>query len=205
MKVLLWDQTWKYEFRRVEAGRVEVRHHATRFRGPWPVGLAVLLHQRYVLWACERYLNSDVFGSEDSDAQQEYLARVPLRTVQAFLRQLRDEKARALEAQRKDPRETAAAVARTEAQLDTLARLEQAPPPVAVARRAVAAAGALDAASLKLVAGAEMHEVLAAAREDARRNAAVGAAVDTLRSAPELEFQQRPRPRRISTGTYRGV
>jgi hypothetical protein len=62
-KILLWDQTWTYGFRQLEDGKVEVYHHGHEFTGPWPIRVIVWLHQRYVLWACERLVNSEAFCS----------------------------------------------------------------------------------------------------------------------------------------------
>jgi len=76
-KVLLWDQTWTYGFRCHEGGLVEVYHHGNDFYGPWPVRLIVQLHQRYVLWACNRLINSEAFGNDEdgfwADKKQEML------------------------------------------------------------------------------------------------------------------------------------
>jgi hypothetical protein len=67
-KRLLWDQTWTFGFRRLEDGRYEVYHQGHKFYGPWPVRLIILIHQRYVIWACEKYLSCEAFGSEADDA-----------------------------------------------------------------------------------------------------------------------------------------
>jgi len=73
VKVLLWDQTWTYGFRRLPSGTVEVFHRGEKFHGPWPIRLIVFFHQFYVIWACEKWINSDLFGSEveDIDKQQD--------------------------------------------------------------------------------------------------------------------------------------
>ena len=47
-KILLWDQTWKFEMNRLEDGRYEVKHVCTKFQGPFPIRLIIWLHQRYV-------------------------------------------------------------------------------------------------------------------------------------------------------------
>jgi hypothetical protein len=67
-KILLWDQTWTFGFRRLEDGQYEVYHKGHKFVGPWPVRVIVWFHQRYVLRACERYVNSMSFASEEDDA-----------------------------------------------------------------------------------------------------------------------------------------
>jgi len=67
-KILLWDQTWTFGFRRLEDGRTEVYHQGHKFYGPWPVRIIIYIHQKYVIWACEKYLSCEAFGSEADDA-----------------------------------------------------------------------------------------------------------------------------------------
>ena len=56
----------------------QVHHRGEKFYGPWPVRLAISLHQRYVLWACDKFINSPAFGTGDIDRQEEELATIPL-------------------------------------------------------------------------------------------------------------------------------
>jgi len=86
---MLWDQTWTYGFNRHEDGTVEVYHHGEKFVGPWPIRLIVFFHQHYVLWACEKYINGDAFGTDDIDLQQEELACLPLHVFKEFIAKLR--------------------------------------------------------------------------------------------------------------------
>jgi hypothetical protein len=74
MKILLWDQTWNYGFKRLEDGRYEVFHYGEKFYGPWPIRLIVFFHQYYVLWACEKYINGNAFGTDDLDAKEEQMS-----------------------------------------------------------------------------------------------------------------------------------
>jgi hypothetical protein len=70
-KTMLWDQTWTFGFRRLPDGRTEVYHEGHDFQGPWPVRIIIHLHQKFVLWACQNYVNSKAFGSEEDDAMEE--------------------------------------------------------------------------------------------------------------------------------------
>lgn len=87
VKVLLWDQTWTYGFRRLQSGTIEVFHRGEKFHGPWPIRLIVFFHQFYVIWACEKYVNSDLFGSEveDTDKQQDALSCIMLYAVKEMV------------------------------------------------------------------------------------------------------------------------
>jgi len=69
-KILLWDQTWTFGFRRLEDGRYEVYHTGHSFWGPWPVRIIIHLHQRYLLWACKDLMTSKWFASEADDAME---------------------------------------------------------------------------------------------------------------------------------------
>lgn len=91
IKVLLWDQTWDFGYTRKEGSDVcEVYHHGESFYGPWPVHLAVELHQRYVLWACEQHINSPAFGGDELEVIEEQTANVPLHVLRGFLSDLGD-------------------------------------------------------------------------------------------------------------------
>jgi len=78
-KLMLWDQTWKFEFDRLESGEYKVTHKCTKFAGPFVVRFIVWLHQKYVIWACEQYINKTDFGKEDADMddQQWIIANIP--------------------------------------------------------------------------------------------------------------------------------
>jgi hypothetical protein len=66
-KFLLWDQIWTYGMKCRPDGTTEIYHHGHDFYGPWPIRLIIWAHQRYVIWACERLINSPAFGTEDDD------------------------------------------------------------------------------------------------------------------------------------------
>jgi hypothetical protein len=85
-KIMLWDQTWKFEFDRLENGDYEVTHRCTKFAGPFPVRFIVWLHQKYVIWACEKYINKTDFGVEDADIdeQQAIIANIPVHLAKEF-------------------------------------------------------------------------------------------------------------------------
>ena len=76
--ILLWDQVQNYGYRRRADGVIEVQHHGESFYGPWPVRLAVQLHSYYVIWATEKHLNSDLFGSDDLEAVEKQRENIPL-------------------------------------------------------------------------------------------------------------------------------
>jgi hypothetical protein len=67
-KILLWDQTWTFGFRRTEDGRTEVYHKGEKFYGPWPIRIIIYLHQHFVIWACKQYVCCDAFGSDEDGA-----------------------------------------------------------------------------------------------------------------------------------------
>jgi hypothetical protein len=85
-KIMLWDQTWKFEFDRLESGDYQVTHTCTKFAGPFPVRFVVWLHQKYVIWACEKYINNTDFGDEeaDIDQQQQIIANIPVHLAKEF-------------------------------------------------------------------------------------------------------------------------
>jgi hypothetical protein len=85
-KLMLWDQTWKFEFDRLESGEYQVTHKCTKFSGPFPVRLVVWFHQKYVIWACEKYINKTDFGIEDADIdyQQQIIANIPVHLAKEY-------------------------------------------------------------------------------------------------------------------------
>ena len=59
-----------------------IRHNiGTKFIGPFPIRIIIWFHQRYVLWACEKYINGTDFGDEeaDTDKQQAKMRRISVR------------------------------------------------------------------------------------------------------------------------------
>lgn len=85
-KFLLWDQTWTYGFKKLENGAIEVYHEGEKFIGPWPIRMIVFFHQYYVLWACEKHINSEAFGNEDKmDEAQEQMACIPIHVMKEIV------------------------------------------------------------------------------------------------------------------------
>jgi hypothetical protein len=83
-RYLLWDQTWTFGFRRLENGKYEVYHKGHKFVGPWPVRIIVYFHQKYVIRACERYVNSLSFANEEDEAmdrREQMLECMPLTLI----------------------------------------------------------------------------------------------------------------------------
>jgi hypothetical protein len=193
IKILLWDQTWNYGFNRLEDGSIEVYHCGERFYGPWPVRMVVFLHQRYVLWACEKYINGESFGTEDIDAQLDEMACLPLHVFKSFLAKLRAEKERSLESANRQPIRDEEDIAKTTSVLEKLDRLEQqGESTIKVARRPMSGSGA-DAVATKLVVADKVtQEALQAALKDAKGNREVNAAMQELCKHPELEWKGRP-------------
>eukprot|EP01063_Lacrimia_lanifica_P019938 TRINITY_DN27334_c0_g1_i1.p1 TRINITY_DN27334_c0_g1~~TRINITY_DN27334_c0_g1_i1.p1 ORF type:complete len:443 (+),score=180.79 TRINITY_DN27334_c0_g1_i1:77-1330(+) len=87
LKVLLWDQTWNFGYRKKD-GVCEVYHHGESFAGPWPVVALVELHQRYVLWACSKHVNSKAFGTDDIEVVDEQASHIPQHVFSQFLQAL---------------------------------------------------------------------------------------------------------------------
>lgn len=195
-KLLLWDQTWVYGFNRLEDGTVEVYHRGEKFIGPWPIRLIVFFHQYYVLWACEKYINGDAFGTEDLDKQQEELACLPLHVFKEFITQLRKEKETSLKNLTDDPTADTEAIAETTEtikKLDSLIQRNQST--ISVVRRKGQGGSVAKPLSVKMLAtDAETNEVLASALVPTSgiKDMAVDDAVKKVTQNPELEFKLRP-------------
>lgn len=196
-KTVLWDQTWVYGFDRQEDGTVEVYHRGEKFEGPWPVRMIVFLHQYYVLWACEKYINGDAFGTEDLDKQQEQMACMPLHVFKRFVRRVRADKEKALKALRDDPKPDSAAIANMKGQVDQLLELEsREQASIALARRKAASGSVAAKSSVKVVAeDAATQEVLKSVMMDEKgfRDKYVLEAVKEVATDAELDYQDRPR------------
>lgn len=196
----MWDQTWNYGFKKLDDGSYEVFHHGESFYGPWPVRLIVMLHQRYVLWACERYINSEVFGTDDVDEQQEQLACIPLHEFRAFMSKLRVEKQRDLEAKERDPTCGKDAIAEAKAAVANLKGLEEASSStISVATRPVrrqitAKAGtfAVKERSTLVVGDSKTQEALANALKDAKGNKEINDAITKLKRSATTKMERRP-------------
>lgn len=203
IKKMLWDQTWVYGFDRREDGTVEVYHHGEKFQGPWPIRLIVFFHQYYVLWACEKYINGQAFGTEDLDKQQEELACMPLHVFKEFVGKLRNEKKKSLEALKNDPNPDPKAIAKAEETLDQLEALSQRKTSsISVVKRSNASGSVAGPMSVKVVAGdATTEQVLTEAMTDTKGNKdkAVNAAVMDVVQHPELEFKQRSKKQKSAS------
>lgn len=196
IKVMLWDQTWTYGFKRRDDGKVEVFHHGEKFVGPWPIRLIVFFHQYYVLWACEKHINGEAFGTEDLDACQEELAFMPLHVFKSFINQLEVEKQKSLDALLNAPKQDAAAIAKASETVDKLKKLQRSQTStISVARRQGSTGSMAAASSVKMVAGdSETQEALSAAMHDLSKqgkDSAVNAAVMEVMKNPELEYTTR--------------
>eukprot|EP00929_Paragymnodinium_shiwhaense_P086988 TRINITY_DN47331_c0_g1_i1.p1 TRINITY_DN47331_c0_g1~~TRINITY_DN47331_c0_g1_i1.p1 ORF type:complete len:440 (+),score=101.64 TRINITY_DN47331_c0_g1_i1:158-1477(+) len=195
IKVLLWDQTWIYGFKRREDGRFEVYHRGEKFVGPWPVRFLVYLHQHYVLWACEKYINGRSFGTEDLDAQQEELACLPLHVFKEIVGKLVEAKANKLETLQKEEDRNHAAIEQTSKTIQKLSELaERDASSIAIVKRAQVAGSMASASSVKVIASdAETQEVLAAAMKDVsgHTDKAVSAVVIAAMEHPELNYKLR--------------
>ena len=84
LPILLWDQTQNYGFQRLKDGSMRVSHHGESFYGPWPVVYAVKLHAKYVAWATEKHINSELFGTEDLEAVEEQRSNIPAMALNEF-------------------------------------------------------------------------------------------------------------------------
>merc|ERR1719160_2446026 len=82
----------------------------TKFQGPFPVRLIIWLHQRYVIWACERFINTTDFGLDpeehpgaDMEKLHPIMANIPLHVAKEFFDTVMEEKGKKVEALRNDP------------------------------------------------------------------------------------------------------
>lgn len=208
VKIPLWDQTWKYGFDRRDDGTVEVYHHGESFKGPWFIRIIVFFHQRYVLWACERFINGDSFGTDDLDRQQEQLACIPLSVFHDFVGKLKAEQEKDLEAERKSPVRDEKVIAQRESaikKLETLGKSQEST--ISMAKRDVLSSFAgSDAQSVKLVVGnAHTQDALADAMKDAKGNRNVNAAMQELMGTPGLKWEGRATQSRIASRQSRRI
>jgi hypothetical protein len=192
-KILLWDQTWKFEFNRLENGDYEVTHRCTRFIGPFPIRIIIWFHQRYVLWACEMYINGTDFGNEeaDMDKQQAIMANIPAHTVKEFITTLTAEKAKKVEAMRNDRHAEYEELEEEERELKALKQWMYNPASdMKLVKRKVVTPGAVGGQSnTSLVVGdKEAQQALSVAMRDAKTNKAISSALKDLQNDSDLEF-----------------
>lgn len=117
--ILMWDQTQNYGYRRRSDGSMEVMHHGEKFYGPWPVRFAVQLHAKYVIWATEKHINSELFGTEDLEAVEEQRANIPLHAFKEWMAELQANQEQAIKQARLKKQDTTRAEANL-AKLKTL-------------------------------------------------------------------------------------
>lgn len=187
VKVLLWDQTWKYGFRTLEDGKIEVYHHGESFLGPWPIRLIVMAHQYYVLWACQSFINGQAFGTDDIDEQQEQMGNIPLWKYKEFVSLLRTEKEKELQKQESNVKQDSQAIAKVQSEIQKLRSLELRPSPTMSIKKAKAASpfgGKIDKVRV-VVHDKDMLDALETARHDAKENRTLNAAIKDLTTQRE--------------------
>ena len=120
-RILLWDQVQDYGYRRLKDGTTEVVHHGESFYGPWPIRLMVQLHAMYVIWATEKHINSELFGTEDLEAQEHQRSNIPLHAAKEWLATLQTQQQEAVKKAKLERRPTL----RAEENLKALNRLQR--------------------------------------------------------------------------------
>jgi hypothetical protein len=194
-KILLWDQTWRFEFNRLEDGDYEVTHLCTKFTGPFPIRIIIWFHQRYVIWACEKYINGTDFGDEDADMdkQQAIIANIPAHTVKEFVSTLVDEKAKKVEAIRNDRLAEYEEIQEAERELKALKKWMYNPSSdMKILKRKVAApgkGGPQENAQL-MVQDKQAQKALATALKDAKSNKVINSALKDLKSQ-DLQYAEK--------------
>lgn len=82
----LWEMTQNFGYHRYDDGTCVVYHHGENFQGFFPIRLLFQLHAKYVIWATEKYVNSDAFGSEELEGErEEQRHNIPLHVFKGFL------------------------------------------------------------------------------------------------------------------------
>lgn len=82
----LWEMTQNFGYHRKDDGTSVVYHHGDKFQGFFPVRFIFQLHAKYVIWATQKYINSDDFGTEDHEDQlEEQRQNIPLHVFKSFL------------------------------------------------------------------------------------------------------------------------
>ena len=193
-KILLWDQTWKFEFDRLENGDYEVTHLCTKFVGPFPVRIIIWFHQRYVIWACEKYINETDFGIEDADLDKQHaiIANIPKHTVKEFISKLTTEKSKKVEAMRNDRSAEYDKLAKEEAELKALKQWMYNPSSdMKLVKKKGAAkpgkVGAKDSDVQLKVGNKEAQDAIAVAMKDSKDNKAIGSALKELQDSVKAD------------------
>lgn len=86
----LWEMTQNFGYHRYDDGTCVVYHHGERFQGFFLVRLIFQLHAKYVIWATEKYINSDAFGSDCDrhEVLEEQRRNIPKHVFKTFLTNL---------------------------------------------------------------------------------------------------------------------
>jgi len=192
-KILLWDQTWKFEMNRLEDGRYEVKHECTKFQGPFPIRLIIWLHQRYVVWACERFINKTDFGIEDADTDklQGIMANIPKQVVTEFIGTVTDEKRKSIEALRNDPLTDDQELEAAEAEYEILKswRYDPISGSMKMVKKKVVVPGSKTGMGPAFkVSDKGSKDAMAVAMKEAKSNKKVKKAMQEMTESPSLEF-----------------
>lgn len=85
----LWEMTQNFGYQWRSDGTCEVHHHGEHFKGLFPMRLLFTIHSYYVIWATEKYVNSDAFGAEDTETDlEEQRQNIPLHVFKQYLEDL---------------------------------------------------------------------------------------------------------------------
>jgi hypothetical protein len=88
----LWEMTQNFGYNLRQDGTCEVYHHGEKFRGFFPMRLVFQAHSYYVIWATEKYVNSEAFGHEERvDDAQVLRHNVPAHVFQSFISDLQSQ------------------------------------------------------------------------------------------------------------------
>jgi hypothetical protein len=102
----LWEMTQNFGYHLKDDGTCEVYHHGAKFSGLFPMRFIFDLHSRYVIWATEKYVNSDAFGMEDRESDlEEQRQNIPLHVFKHFVDRLTLELEKAKEGGASSPQE----------------------------------------------------------------------------------------------------
>jgi len=82
----LWQMTQNFGYHLLDDGTCEIYHQGEQFSGLFPIRFLFQLHAKYVIWATEKYINSQDFGSEDRETElEETRQNIPLHVFREFL------------------------------------------------------------------------------------------------------------------------
>lgn len=92
--LVYWDMVQNFGYHRRSDGSCEVYHHGEYFRGFFPMRFFFWVHARYVIWATEKHVNSELFGAESDEgqeAEEEQRAIIPLFVFKRFVHDMTEE------------------------------------------------------------------------------------------------------------------